>query len=200
MVASEVLPWVALRWGRPRDPTGEAKGAGDLKMIRAAEKAYGRILVWDLEGIAGGAPQLDVYRRFEGKGLWVEGGARSLGTLVDVLVAGAEVAVINGRRMGGLDVLTEANQLTGQLAFCVEEGPGVHPGRLDVRREPADLFREARRAGIERGVYLHYPYLEAVPSWVEALEDMELYAGPVPVRGGEPQAEGRVIVNLYGLV
>lgn len=169
-------------------------------MIRTAEKEYGRVLIWDLEGLAGGDPQLEVYRRFEGKGLWVEGGARSIGTLVDILVAGADVAVINARRMGGLDVLAEASQLTGQLAFCVEEGPASRPGGTDARHPPSDLFQEARDAGIERGVYLHHPVLPEVPSWVDALEGMELYAGPVPLKAGEPQTEGRVVANFYELV
>ena len=200
MSGSEVLPWVALRRGRPRNPTGKTKGAGDLGMLEAAGKKYGRVLIWDLEGTAGGVPQLEVYRRFEGRGLWVEGGARTLGTLVDVLVAGAEVAVINGRRMGGFEVLSEANELTGQLAFCVEEGPDVKRGGGDPQREPSDLFREAREAGIERGVYLHYPLLRERPSWIEGLEDMELYVGPVRVAGGQPQVEGRVVANLYELV
>lgn len=200
MAVSDVLPWVALRWGRPRDPTGKTKGAGDLEMLRAAGKKYGRVLVWDLEGVAGGDPQLEIYRRLEGKGLWVEGGARTVGTLVDILVAGAEVAVINGRRMGGSEVLAEANQLTGQLAFCVEEGSDLKPGGKELDREPFDLFLEARRLGIERGVYLRYPLLREPPPWIEELEDIELYAGPVPVVGGQPQVEGRVVANLYELV
>lgn len=169
-------------------------------MLQDAGKKYGRVLIWDLEGTAGGVPQLEVYRRFEGRGLWVESGARNLGTLVDVLVAGAEVAVINGRRMGGSEVLSEASELTGQLAFCVEEGPDLKGGGGDPPREPSDLFREAREAGIERGVYLHYPLLRKRPSWIEELEDMELYVGPVRVAGGQPQVEGRVVANLYELV
>jgi hypothetical protein len=200
VTASDILPWVALRWGRARDPAATAKGAGDLKMLRDAGEKYGRLLVWDLEAVAGGDPQLEIYRRLEGKGLWVEGAAHTLGTLVDVLVAGAEVAVINGRRMRGFEVLTEANQLTGQLAYCVEEGPDLKTSPADPAREPADLFRDARRAGIERGVYLRYPLLHELPPWVEEVEDMELYAGPVPVRGGQPQVDGRVVANLYELV
>ncbi len=169
-------------------------------MLRDAGKKYGGVLIWDLQGTAGGVPQLEVYRRFEGEGLWVESGARTLGTLVDVLVAGAEVAVINARRMGGPKVLSEASELTGQLAFCVEEGSDVKGRGGDPQREPSDLFREAREAGIERGVYLHYPLLSERPSWIEEVEDMELYVGPVRVSGGQPQVEGRVVANLYELV
>ncbi|MDX1534188.1 MAG: hypothetical protein R3291_01030 [Thermoplasmata archaeon] len=198
MPASNVLPWVALRWGRPRDPAEKTKGPGDLHMLRAAGKEHGRVLVWDLEAMAGGDPQLEVYRRHEGKGLWVDSAARNLGTLVDVLVAGAEVAVINASRMRRPDVLAEANQLTGQLAYCVEQGPAAPT--QDDPSDPLGLFQEALEVGIERGVYLRYPQLHDVPTWVEKLEEMELYVGPVPVVAGVPQVEGRVIANLYEMI
>ncbi|MFQ5553264.1 MAG: hypothetical protein ACE5EW_06060 [Thermoplasmata archaeon] len=201
MAPSEILPWAALRWGRPRDPAGNRKGvARSDEMFQAALKKYSRLLVWDLEGIRGGDPQLEVYRRFEGKGLWVDGGARNVGTLVDVLVAGADVAVINGRRMGGHEVIAEASRLTGQLAFCLEEGPGLRPVQEDGRKTPSALFREAQSAGVERGLYLHHPILHEVPAWVADVEGLELYAGPVPVSAGEPQAEGRVVANLFELI
>jgi hypothetical protein len=197
----EVLPWVALRWGRPRDPAGSRKDPRKRdEMFRAALKDYGRLLVWDLEGRRGGDPQLEVYRRFEGKGLWVEGGARNIGTLVDILVAGAEVAIINGRQLGGPDVLAEASKLTGQLAFCLEEGPGLSPQPSASPETLADLFRGAHAAGIDRGLYLHHPVLREVPAWVSEIEGMEIYAGPVPVSGGRPQIEGQVVANLYELV
>ncbi|MFQ6012090.1 MAG: hypothetical protein ACE5LS_00375 [Thermoplasmata archaeon] len=201
MAASEVLPWVALRRGRPLDPRGEGRAAADPDaLFRAALKEHGRLLVWDLDGIEGHRPQLDVYRRFEGKGLWVEGGARTVGTLVDILVAGADVAVINRRRMQRIDLLAEATQLTPQLAVCLEEGPGVPPVRADPSNSPADLFSEAYRAGIERGVYLHHAGLQEIPTWVDVLEGMELYAGPVPVSDRQIGTEGRVVANLYELV
>lgn len=161
---------------------------------------YGRLLIWDLEGRWGGGPQLEVYRRFEGKGLWVEGGARTIGTLVDILVAGAEVAVIDGRQLGGPDVLAEASKLTGQLAFCLEEGPGPSPRPPAKPETVADLFRGAEAAGIDRGLYLHHPVLREIPAWVSEVEGMEIYAGPVTVSAGHPQIEGRVVANLYELI
>lgn len=171
------------------------------ELLNAGLKAHGRCLMWDLDGIRGGTPQLDLYRRFEGRGLWVDAGARNVDTLVDILVAGADVAVINQRRMGRLEEYTEASQLSGQLAICVEEGvaaKGANPQRHDAR--PSDLFREAQRGGIERGVYLNHKGLGQVPTWVSELEGMELYAGPVPIYDGRPRSAGRVVADLFELV
>lgn len=197
-----MLPWVAVRGGRPRSLVGEGSPESDLdEVLRAGLKAYGRLLLWDLNGIERGDPQLEIYRRFEGKGLWVDAGARTLGTLVDVLVAGAEIAVVHQRRMGDVSQLAEAQKLTPQLALCVEETPELAETASDTPlTAPVDLFRGAFEAGIERGVYLKPEGLHEVPSWVSSLEGMELYAGPVSTPGGEPQAEGRVIADLLELV
>lgn len=180
-VPSEFLPWVAVRAGRALSPTGQPGGEGEAEsVVRAALKAHEALLVWDLDGMERGRPRLDLYRRFEGRGLWVDAGVRDLETLIDVLVGGAEVAVLNLRYLARPRDLGETGTLTEKAALCVEEDREVLARDRSLRKRAArDLFRRATEVGIRRGVYLRYGGLGAPPPWADDLKELDLYAGPV---------------------
>ncbi len=198
----ELLPWLAIRRGRPVSPTGLGEGDQELRgLVSKALKDYGRLLLWDVDGIERGRPDLALYKRFEGKGLWVDEGVDSVGGLIDVLVAGAEVAVLNLKRFPSLRDIHIARELTEKLAVCVEETQGA------LTRDPLsrnmlapDLFREALKAGVGKGVYLRGPGLQEAPEWVDALEEMELYSGPTKPVHIEDQAAWRAVVDVFELI
>lgn len=198
MEPPEVLPWVAVQGGRAVSPTGLSPDSADFQeTVGRGLREHGALLLWDLEGRDRGKPRLDLYRRFEGRGLWAEAGIRHVDTLIDVLVAGADVAVLNLRYLWRLSDLLEAGELTDQVALCIEEDEGLLALDRGLRsRRPDDLFREAMEAGVERGVYLRHGGLRERPAWASGLEGIQLYVGPVPP--GSPGIAGRV-VDLWGL-
>ncbi|MEE9237065.1 MAG: hypothetical protein V3U52_04685 [Thermoplasmata archaeon] len=203
MAPSEVLPWLAMRGGRPLSPKGlEVEGPGLDDLISRTLKRYDRLLLWDVDGIERGRPSLELYRRFEGKGLWVDGGIESIDGFIDVIVAGAEVAVLNFRTLPSLDVLREAGKMTEKLAICVEEGEAVLTRDRRFRdMKPEDLFREALDAGVTKGVYLHDLGLREAPAWIETLGGMTLFAGPTMSSGSQKdELKWGTVVDVYELI
>lgn len=145
---------------------------------------------------------MELYRRFEGKGLWVDGGIESIDGFIDVIVAGAEVAVLNFRTLPSLDVLREAGKMTEKLAICVEEGEAVLTRDRRFRdMKPEDLFREALDAGVTKGVYLHDLGLREAPAWIETLGGMTLFAGPTMSSGSQKdELKWGTVVDVYELI
>ncbi len=140
----------------------------------SALKEHGRVLLWDVEGIRNNRPRLDLVKSFEGRGLWVNAGVRSAEGVIDVLVAGAERAVIDVSTVSDLGQLGRASDLTESLALCVDhEAPRkpldpttevlgvkelIEAGRsvgistaiiLQPRRSLGDRFGEARKARLD---------------------------------------------------
>lgn len=196
MSSTGVLPWLAVREGRAVSPTGLEREGDAREVIGQALRDREALLLWDLDGMERGKPELDLYRRFEGRGLWVDAGVRNLDTLIDVLVAGAEVAVLNLRYLRRRGDLTEAGWVTEDAALCIEEDQGLLA--LDPalrRRRPLRVFQEAREAGIRRGVYLRHGGLPHRPDWTASLEGLEVFAGPAAGADGT----GGVVVDLWRL-
>lgn len=196
-----ILPWLTVRRGKPLSTLGSASSQAELEeLIKGALKEYGRLLLWDLDAMERGKPQLDLYKRFEGKGLWVDAGVSSVDAIIDVIVAGADVAVLNLRTLPRLNILHEAGDMTDRLALCVEEGEEVLSWDRRLRGlRPLELFKEAMAAGISRGVYLRHGGLIERPTWAGSLSGVDLYVGPVEATGRKPSVEGAV-VDLYGLI
>lgn len=197
-----MLPWLAIRRGRPVSPTGLGEGGRELRdLISTMLKEYGKLLLWDVDGMERGRPDLALYRKFEGKGLWVDEGVQSVGDLMDVLVAGAEVAVLNVKTFPSLEGLQIAGEMMDKLAICVEETQGAltrdpySKGML-----PPDFFRVALQAGIRKGIYIQGAGLQEAPGWSHALEDSELYWGPARPPGEGEQASIGVLVDVYELM
>lgn len=203
MATPQVLPWLAARRGNPLSPTGRAADERDLRdLIAQALKRYDRLLLWDVDGIERGRPQLELYRRFEGQGLWVDSGVRSTDGFIDVLVAGADVAVLNLRTLPRLKGLEEAGTLTDKVAICVEEGdrPLIRD-RKHRNLSPAAAFRRGLQAGIGRGVYIRDAGVRDPPAWAGEFREMELYLGPVESWGSDvASVPWRPVVDVYEAV
>ncbi len=203
VASRELLPWLAMRGTRPLSPMGLSTGKQELShLITTALKRYERLLLWDLDGMERGRPNLELYRRFEGKGLWVDSGVESVDSFIDVIVGGAEVAVLNLRALPSLDQLREAGGMTEKLAVCVEDGDGVLTRDRRIRHmRPQDIFREALRAGVTKGIYLREAGLPEAPDWEEALEGMTLFSGPASSFGArKDRLQWRAVVDVYELI
>ncbi len=124
-----------------------------------------RLFVVDLEAIDGRDPQLDLMQEVSREiSLWVDAGVRTADQAIDVLVAGAERAVLSSARLNGPEELARAWSLSPNLAVEIELQDGtltpVHP---DWRAaSAADL---AQRVLTEAQVPLIVGFRAGGPDW-----------------------------------
>ena len=148
MEAFETIPWAVIRGGKTLRG-GVPVPLGDIwPVLDQALDAHGKALLWDMDGIETNRPQLDLLRRFEGLGLWVDAGVRYADGVIDVLVAGADKAVVGTKSLWGLEELQEAFRLTENLLLQIDfNGKILHPGRAEIEPVPQDLARWVRDHG-----------------------------------------------------
>ena len=118
----------------------------------------------DLDGIERGEPQLDYIQEFSRDlPLWVDGGVRTADQSIDILVAGAQRAVVSTGLLAGPDELERAWGLSTEL---VVEVP-IQGGRPVVEREWPETETVAL-AGSIRSVgpqELVLSFRETEPDW-----------------------------------
>lgn len=113
-------------------------------------ETFGRIYLIDLEGLQHGRPQLDYVSELARETeLWVDGGAETADEVMDLLVAGAERAVVSTARLSSLRELGRAWKLTQQIVVEVR----IREGRIqttagDWPATPEELSTELRKIGI----------------------------------------------------
>ena len=125
----EVVPMVRLRGGslvRPdRTVTSRSEAVPEVRRLLSE---HDRVLLRDLDGIERNRPRLDLLRKFEGDSLWVNAGIRTADAVIDVLVAGAEKAVLGTKTLRGLGDLQEARNFSDDIAVEVDVGFESAPG------------------------------------------------------------------------
>ena len=179
----EVLPRLVVRKDSVLSAEGPVPKEHTFELIEEALERFGKVLVWDLDGIERNRPNLRFIRRFEGEGLWVDAGIRRAESVIDVLVAGADRVAMGTKTIRDLEELSAARELTENLALLVDFAHGKLSGWGDMpRMAPVQLMRSARRIGIETTLVVDESF--AVPRSVfhEAPPDVRLYAGIVPSR------------------
>ena len=180
MAASlEILPWAvvrgveALRGGAPV-PLQDL-----LPVLEAALERHGKALLWDMDGIEANRPQLDLLRRLEGLGLWVDAGVRRAEGVIDVLVAGADKAVVGTKSVHDLEELAKAFQLTENILLQVDyDGRVLHPGFAG--REPTlpELGAFVRRHGGDAMLFMATRGPPAPETLRPLCAEARVYAGP----------------------
>lgn len=123
----ETLPRLRLRRGcavhRDGGRAGKKETADGVDRLLAT---HGHVLLADLDGIEGGTPRLDLVRRFEGDAVWVDAGVRTAEGVIDVLVAGAEKAILGTKTLAGFAELEAALELSTEIAVQVDvDGRGL---------------------------------------------------------------------------
>jgi uncharacterized protein related to proFAR isomerase len=111
---------------------------------------FKKVYVADEDGITRNKPQLDVVREIsEGIPTLYEGGVRFSNNVIDMLITGAEKAVIGTTTLSSLDDLRGAFKLSENIIFKVDYRDGI------VSFDPAiagraflDLSRDVRAVGI----------------------------------------------------
>lgn len=125
-----LVPYLYLDSGRVMGPDGDSfapvlDGEGrTLDPFDVADRLaahYGRFCVVDLEGIRRNRPQLDYLQELSRSGeLWADAGVRTGDQVIDVLVTGAQRAVLSTAFLLGPRELRRAWRLSTQVLFAVE--------------------------------------------------------------------------------
>lgn len=155
-----LVPYLYLDSGRVMGPDGDSfapvlDAAGrTLDPFDAADRLaarYGRFCVVDLEGIRRNRPQLDYLQELSRSGeLWADAGVRTGDQVIDVLVTGAQRAVLSTAFLLGPKELRRAWRLSTQVLFAVEtDGPVVRRRGNEWDGQPAaDAVAGARSLGV----------------------------------------------------
>jgi phosphoribosylformimino-5-aminoimidazole carboxamide ribonucleotide (ProFAR) isomerase len=183
------MPCILLRKGRvcrPGEdgpvPSRTAAGADvDIfDVLDALSPQYRSVYLVDLDGIERNDPQLEYIQEVSrDTTLWVDAGVRNADGAIDILVAGADRAVLSSSYLRGPRELKRAWKLSTDLVFEVELSDGA-PAPADPAWGPADavaLATAARAAGPDtvilspRGADPNWDLVATVaaqgPTWVD---------------------------------
>jgi len=148
MANIEILPRLALQGGKL---LGDFPGSFDPKReIEKILEEHGKILFHDMDGILENKPQLDVIKKWEGKGIWVDAGARYAEGAMDLFVAGAEKVVLGTKTLQGMEELKKACDLSDNIILEIDFQGGTLQRNLAIKSSsPRDLIRTAKHMGID---------------------------------------------------
>lgn len=184
-----LMPCILLRKGRvcrPGEdgpvPSRTAAGADvDIfDVLDALAPQYRSVYLVDLDGIERNDPQLEYIQEMSrDTTLWVDAGVRNADGAIDILVAGADRAVLSSSYLRGPRELKRAWKLSTDLVFEVELSDGI-PSPTDPAWGSIDalsLAASARAAGPDtvilspRGADPSWDLVAAVaahgPTWVD---------------------------------
>jgi hypothetical protein len=172
--ASALIPCLMLRSGRVYQPGPEGPvivrlpSGGHPDPFDVVDRLSGRyslLYVVDLNGIEHSDPQLEYLQELARDiALWVDAGIRSSDQAIDILVAGAQRAILSSAYLRGPNALARAWKLSTDLAFEIEmSGSGLTDpagdwGTLD----PVEFARRVRAAGPD---HLIVSPRETEPDW-----------------------------------
>jgi hypothetical protein len=184
-----LMPCILLRRGRvcrpgPDGPIPSRTARGtDLDVfdvLDALTPAYRSVYLVDLDGIERNVPQLEYIQEVSrDTTLWVDAGVRHADGAIDILVAGAERAVLSSSYLQGPRELKRAWKLSTDIVFEVELTNGI-PAPADSGWGPVDavaLAAAGRAAGPDtvilspRGEDPNWDLVTSVaaqgPTWVD---------------------------------
>ncbi len=137
--SARLVPCLMIRGGRvclpaedgplpALDSTGQSPDILDLADHLAS--VYKRVYVVDLDGIEHNRPQLDYLQEIAKSGdTWVDAGVQTGDQAIDILVTGAQRAVLSSGRLQSLREVRRAWRLSQDLVFEIELSQGSTSGR-----------------------------------------------------------------------
>ncbi len=202
MAGPDLLPRIVTRGNTALSWSGIVPWPQVVEGMDRALQEFGKVLVWDMEGIERNRPDLEIVRHFEGEELWVDAGVRRLEGLIDLIVAGAERAVVGTKTLQAVEEVEDAIELTDNIVPQLDFAYGELRTAGRVRgAAPGDLLRRFRDLGL--GTALLLDEESKVPESVlkEAPQGMALYAGIVPKGDAESLPPGAgAIVDFWEVV
>ena len=145
---------------------------------------YPFLYLADLDGIEQNDPQVEYIQELSREmPMWVDAGVRRADLAIDILVAGAQKAVLSSAYLGGPRELRRAWKLTTELVFEVET-VGTRVQQIAPTwetQDPLELVRIAREVGIPdvvispRETDPEWPLIGSIaksgPTWVDGTFD-----------------------------
>jgi hypothetical protein len=180
MAGPELLPRIVTRGETALSWDGPVPWSKAVEGVDQALGEFGKVLVWDLDGIERNRPNLGLVHHFEGDSLWVDAGVRRVEGIIDVLVAGAERAVVGTKTLRSMEELEDALDLTDNVVPLLDFADGSFRATDKVRTlAPAELLRRCKGLGLDAALFVDEE--SKVPPAVlqEAPEGMALFAGVV---------------------
>jgi hypothetical protein len=150
---------------------------------------YPFLYLADLDGLEENNPQVEYIQELSREmPMWVDAGVRRADQAIDILVAGAQKAVLSSTYLGGPKELTRAWKLTTELVFELETTAGRVEGVAAswATQDPLELVRLAREVGIPEVVVSPR---ETDPDW--SLISSVAQGGPTWVDGTFDPADVR---------
>ncbi|HTD81784.1 MAG TPA: HisA/HisF-related TIM barrel protein, partial [Thermoplasmata archaeon] len=196
MAAPAVLPRLVIRGVGALSWDGVVPWREVVEPLDNALQEFGRVLLWDLGGIERNRPNLEILRRFEGESLWVDAGVRIADSVIDVLIAGAERAVVGTKTLRALEEFDDARELTENLVPLLDFVRGKLWAAESFRDvPPADLLRAWREAGMDTALVLEETGEFPRPLLDKPPEGLSVYAGLVPKTGAAslPRGQGAIV-------
>src|SRR2546426_3448649 len=202
MRESAILPRLVIHAGTALSWEGPVGWAETVEGLDRGLQEFGRVLIWDLDGIERNQPDLQLLRHFEGESLWVDPGVRFADGVVDGLVAGAERVVVGTKTLRSIEEFEEARELTENLVPLLDFVGGKLWAAESLREvAPGDLLLRWRQMGVdsallfdERGEFPR-PLLQEVP------DGLAVFAGFVPRTDSSAMPAGRgAIVDFWEVV
>jgi hypothetical protein len=145
-----------------------AADGGSLDLFDLTDRLmaeYHRVYLVDLDGIELDRPQLDYLQEIvRGGDAWVDAGVRTADQAIDVLVAGAQRAVLSSAFLTSDRELRRAWRLSSDLVFEVEVRAGVVSSSIPVWSGQAPMpFAAAVRGVGPQDIIVSYR--ESAPDW-----------------------------------
>jgi hypothetical protein len=136
-------------------PARRASGGGAFDVFDVIDRLsphFPMLYLADLDGLERNDPQLDYVQELSrDMTLWVDSGVRKADQAIDVLVAGAQKAVLSSAYLRGPKELRRTWRLSTEVVFEVETVEG-RVGKVDPGWEtsdPTEIIRIAREVGVE---------------------------------------------------
>ena len=134
-------------------PTGAPYDPFDV--VDLVRGQYAQLFLVDLDGIERGDPQLAYLQELSRDiSLWVDAGVPSADAAIDILVAGADRAVLSTAYLRGPAEIRRAWKLSTDWVFEVEFSPGgaLVASTAWPTRDPAELVAAVREVGVREVV------------------------------------------------
>lgn len=156
-----LVPCMLLRRGEvclpgPEGPVPARRMSGAafdiFDVVDRLSPKYPILYLADLDGLESNDPQVEYVQELSrDMPLWVDSGVRKADQAIDVLVAGAQKAVLSSAYLRGPKELRRAWRLSTELVFEVEIVDG-QLGKVDPSWEtsdPSEIIRVAREIGVD---------------------------------------------------
>ena len=115
---------------------------------------YPLLYLVDLDGVATGEPQLDFLQELTREAtFWIDGGVRTADQAIDILVAGAQRAVLSSAMLQGPREVARAWKLSTEFAFEVElDARGLVAAQAWPTADPLTLVQSVRAVGVDHAI------------------------------------------------